>query len=412
MRLPVYIHVPFCRSKCPYCAFVSTPIAGEPGLPYMAALLAEASARLAALGVLGGSGDLGDLGALGVLGGSNDLAAKVVIPSVYFGGGTPSLLSPDQVSHILAAISQRASLAPGAEITLEANPGTIDRERAEGYRQAGVTRISIGCQSFDDGLLAKLGRIHSGREGVRAYGDVRAAGFDNVSLDLMFGVPGQTLAAWRWTLRQALDLAPEHISLYCLTIEPGTLFAQRDDQGNLFPSQSRDQREDREADMFELAMDLLPAAGYEHYEIANFALPGRRCAHNLAYWRNEPYIGLGPAAHSYLPTATPPLGERSANVSDIEGYVALARRRGVVTASRERLSAAKSVGESVMLGLRLIEGVDLAAIAGRWGLDPGAQFAAEIAHLASKGLIEQKGSVIQLTRRSILLADEVMQFFV
>jgi oxygen-independent coproporphyrinogen-3 oxidase len=388
MRLPVYVHVPFCRSKCPYCAFTSAALDGEPPLLYVAAILAEAETRL------------------------TGLTGEVTVPSVYFGGGTPSLLAPERIAHILAAIANAASLSADAEITLEANPGTINAERLAGYRGAGVNRMSIGCQSFDDDMLKKLGRIHTAAESVMACRDARAAGFDNISVDLMFGAPAQTLDLWRDTIQRAVDLEPEHISLYCLTIEPDTPFAERHNQGGLFADESDVAREEREACMFEAAMDHLPAAGYAHYEIANFAQPGRRCAHNLAYWRNEPYIGLGPAAHSYLPTAAPPLCERSANTSDIEEYTALARRRGVATASRERLAPAKAVGESIMLGLRLIDGVDLRKIAQRWGLDPRERFAAEIERLASKGMIEERGGSIRLTRRGILLADEVMQLFV
>ena len=349
---------------------------------------------------------------LGEVAGRLPRLGAVDVPSIYFGGGTPSTLNPEQVRHILAGLAAEAHILEDAEITIEANPGAIDGERAAGYRQAGVNRLSLGIQSLDDDMLAALGRIHTAEEALAAYHAVRDAGFANVSIDLMFGVPGQSLDLWRETLAHAIDLGSEHISLYCLTIEPGTPFAERHDHEELFPGESNADREDREADMFELAIDTLEQAGYAHYEIANFARPGYECRHNAVYWRNEPYIGFGPSAQSYLPTPHPPLCERVANVSDIDAYIELARRQGSAMASRESLSVARALGESIMLGLRMMAGVDLSLLATRWGIDPREHFAAEIARLLDRGLIERDGNTIRLTRPGLLLADEAMQLFV
>lgn len=275
--LAIYIHIPFCRRRCAYCDFASTA-----GLEALIPAYVDALAR--------------------------EIAAqdRATVPTIYLGGGTPSLLTPAQVQAILDACRAAFDVDPAAEITMEANPGTVDAAYLPALRAAGVNRLSLGVQSFADGELALLGRIHTAAQAVAAYDNARAAGFANVSLDLVYGLPGQTLADWSRSLDRAVALCPDHLSLYALEVHGDTPLGRRIAAGDL-PAPD----DDLAADMYELAEDRLAVAGFMHYELSNWATGNdAACRHNLTYWRNEPYRGLGAAAHSWID------GERRWNVVD------------------------------------------------------------------------------------------------
>ncbi|HEX9079294.1 MAG TPA: radical SAM family heme chaperone HemW [Desulfuromonadaceae bacterium] len=374
----LYLHIPFCRAKCPYCAFVSREadgrLAGYPGL-----LLAEM--RLAADGA----------------------APARPLESIYFGGGTPSLLEPGDTAGLIARAAELFGLSPRAEITLEANPGTVDRERLAGFRIAGINRLSLGVQSFDDRLLATLGRIHTAREAQDAFAAARTAGFANIGIDLIHALPGQTTEMWRSDLEQALLLAPEHISVYGLTLEEGTPFAVRHADDPLLPDQ------DLAADMFELAHDLLTGRGYEHYEIANYALPGRRSRHNSGYWQRDGYLGVGAGAHSFLRDAD--YGTRFGNQADLDAYAAaigrgILPRRDITPLSRE-----DAMAECMFLGLRMADGVAFDRFEREFGVAPGDLYGRVFEELTSLGLLESDECKARLTRRGWLLSNRVLSRF-
>jgi oxygen-independent coproporphyrinogen-3 oxidase len=388
----LYVHIPFCRSKCSYCDFNS--YAGLESLiePYVGALLAEMALW-------------------------REATQHMDVASVFLGGGTPSLLSLAEVERIMTTIRQRFRLADDAEVSFEANPGTVDCLHLQRLRSLGVNRLSLGVQSFHDDELATLGRIHTSAEAREAYDTARRAGFDNVNLDLIYGLPHQTMAAWQDTLREAVALRPDHLSLYSLTLEEGTPLA--DDV-----ARSRLPRPDADlaADMYLWAEDALAAAGYQHYEISNWALPSRQCRHNLAYWLNEPYLGLGAGAHSCFG------GFRFANVKDPHRYIPLVeesaqgngRPAEVLApflaglrhiASAEQVTTARAIAETVVLGLRLVEGLRLKEFSRRFGQELISLYGAQVRELESLGLLEQADGCLRLTANARLLGNEAFQRF-
>lgn len=329
--LGLYVHIPWCMRKCPYCDFNSHALRGGdvPEQAYVAALLEDLELELAGL-------------------------SGRQVGSLFIGGGTPSLFSGEAIFGLLEGIRARIGLAPDAEITLEANPGTVDAAHFRGYRQAGVNRLSIGVQAFDDAMLARLGRIHDARQAVAAFEAARAAGFDNINLDLMFGLPDQAQAGALEDLGRALALQPEHISWYQLTLEPNTLFHRQP------PSLPADEALWA---MQEAGLELLRAAGYRRYEISAFALEGRRCRHNLNYWRFGDYIGIGAGAHGKLTLEGGVL--RYFKERHPQRYLGEPRRRG-----ERKVTGRELALEFLMNALRLVEGVDTALFAGRTGLSP------------------------------------------
>ena len=372
----LYIHVPFCVEKCLYCAFVS-------GTPRKNELAEYPELLMRELQLLPSGG--------------------VLVDSVYFGGGTPSLLQPPRLAGLLEGINAQTGIRPDAEITLEANPGTVDATSLKAFRHSGINRISLGVQSFDDRFLKCLGRIHTAEQSRQAFQDAREAGFNNVSIDLIHSLPGQSLHQWRSELQHAVDLRPEHISIYGLTVEEGTPFAR------IFPADSPDlPDDDLSADMFELADDLLTTGGFEHYEIANYARPGYRSDHNSGYWRRDGYRGLGVAAHSFLREG---YGVRFSNPDTLEGY-----RRGVTSGRPERvgeftLTQGDAMAEYMYLGLRLSEGVSRSAFHHEFGLSLEAVYGSAAADLARLGLLIQNGDLLSLTRRGMLLSNQVFARF-
>ncbi len=326
----IYIHVPFCLSKCHYCDFCSRTRAGEEtkGL-YVERLCEEIR-------------DCGDR--------LSD--ARPMADTVYFGGGTPTLLSPEHFAVILDTVNTVFGIDAGAEITAETNPKSADYDKLHDMRAVGINRLSIGMQSVHDNELRALGRIHKHADFIASYADARRAGFDNISADLMYGIPEQTPESFEGSVRELVSLAPEHISSYCLTIEDGTNFGRRRNS-LILPD------EDTVSDMYRIMTDILRGGGYEKYEISNFAHNGRVSRHNLKYWKREDYLGFGPAAHSFYG------GVRFANSRDVEGYLG-----GLdIREEAEMIAANEAMDEYVMLGMRLSEGIDIAEFGRLFGVD-------------------------------------------
>jgi oxygen-independent coproporphyrinogen-3 oxidase len=396
-EIGLYVHVPFCRKKCAYCDFCS--FAGRETLhePYLAALERELRLLAARVRARGGRAR-----------------------TLYVGGGTPTALPVEALAALIQRTRKTFSLAPNAEITVEANPGTIDGASWKRLRQAGVNRLSLGVQSLNDRLLRLLGRIHSAEEAERAVRDARAAGFDNLSLDLMLGLPRQSLADWQESLARALAWQPQHLSLYALTVEPDTALAAQIARGDL-----EDVDDDLAADMYEWAEERLERAGYQHYEISNWARPGYESRHNLVYWHNQPYLGLGAGAHSWY------VGRRWANVGDPAAYIARVRaapdeRSDVVSPAADEIQAIDArleMSETMMMGLRLLqEGVSEARFRRRFGVSPEDVYHDEIEAAVAEGLLERVaqptgagpgGEIrLRLTRRGHLLGNRVFMRFV
>jgi oxygen-independent coproporphyrinogen-3 oxidase len=371
--IALYVHVPFCHRKCPYCSFVSYEHR-EADIPlYLGALKAELISR----------------------------ADGESVHSVYFGGGTPSLLSVEYIADLMSAIGSLFIVYQTAEITIEANPGTVSRDYLDAIRDQGINRLSLGVQSLDDRELVMLGRIHTAAEARKAFWQARNAEFDNLNIDLIYGLPGQTLSDWRQTLEEAVTMRPEHFSLYALTLEDGTPMYAAVKEG-LLPALDPD----ISADQYELAEDLLASHGYGHYEISNWALAGRECRHNLTYWRNQPYLGVGVAAHSYLNR------HRLANTGNLDKYVdGLSEATLAELEIDEEISPELELAETIILGLRLCEGIAPDDIRRRYGIDMLAYYRRQIEEMVEAGLMERDTERIRLTPRGRLLSNEVFWRF-
>jgi len=324
-----------------------------------------------------------------------------VVSSLFVGGGTPTCLPAKRIKAVLEEVRSVFKLLPGCEVTVEANPGTVDMNGLLELEAAGVNRLSIGVQSFQDSLLQTLGRTHSAGEAVEAVRLAREAGFSNLNLDLIFGIPGQTIEDWRETLSMAVNLAPDHIAAYGLQIEKGTPLEQSVACGELETCQ-----EETELFMYRAVIGFLSAHGYKHYEISNFAKPGRECAHNLAYWLNRPYLGLGPAAHSYLNN------ERFCNGNSLQKYLKKLSREEYPVKARVQLSGEAQMSETVFLGLRLIKGVDLESFYRRFGKRVEDIYRKEVAGLLEMRLVELGGGFLRLSRKGLPVANYVFRQFV
>lgn len=385
--LGVYIHVPFCRRKCLYCDFISYA-SREQDLPaYFETLCEEVQWYVRA-----------------------GLMEEYQPCTLYIGGGTPSIAVGEVVS-FLAAYAERLSLNSLREATIEVNPGTVMASQLRQLRQTGLTRVSIGVQSFHEQGLQTLGRIHTREDGLTCVREARKSGFETISLDLMFGIPGSDLNTWKSSLHEAIDLQPEHISIYNLTVEEGTPFWEQQQLGQLpLPT------EEIQLEMYDVGRQMLADAGYDQYEISNFALPGHQCQHNCIYWRNDEYLGLGAGAFSYLN------GCRYWNVADLDLYMwqntgaALSHRNGDApyppsVKGEECLDLSHKVGETAIMNLRMRDGIDLAAFHQRFGLAVEEVYAEPIQHLTSLGLLEIQGDHLRLTQQGILVSNEVFQEF-
>jgi oxygen-independent coproporphyrinogen III oxidase len=374
----VYIHIPFCRARCSYCDFATGQYEGALAEEYVGAVAREVEC----------------FGADG---------AAEEVDTIYFGGGTPSLLTPAQIERLLAAVRARFRVSPAAEVTMELNPGTVTRETLAAFRRAGVNRASFGAQTFDDRELKRLGRTHTADDTRRTLQSLRAEGFDNVSFDLIAGLPDQTLAAWSRNLEEALSLGPEHLSLYLLEVHEATPLAEQLRQGRYAPPDP-----DLAAEMYELLARRTREEGFEQYEISNFALPGRESRHNLKYWTGAPFYGFGSSAHSFD-------GRRArwSNERDARAYVGLMSAGGSAVVERTELDDREAGAEALFLGLRLLgRGVDLREHGRRFHADVRADYAADLGRFREAGLLELEGDVLRLTPRGALLSNEVFSAFV
>lgn len=366
----LYLHLPFCRRRCNYCDFVTHQIEGfnaETQKAYCQALLTE----------------------IGLRGGADNLT------SIYLGGGTPTALPPALLCGLLAAL--RPLAAPAAEITVEANPCTLDYDYLQALRRAGVNRLSLGVQSFDDTKLEQMGRLHTAEQARQAFTAARAAGFDNISLDLIYALPAQNADDLQYDIKQALALKPEHISLYGLTLSPNSPWGRQFKAGELaLPD------DEQSAALQELIFSKLKRAGYEHYEIANFALDGtKKSRHNCAYWHREDYLGAGAGAAGAL-------GDyRYTNKGEVAAYLEALRQGKLPPAEDERLSAEQVRAEALILALRLAEGADLFALSSRYNFDFLSAYGANLRELAAIGLLDEREGLFALTGKGILLANEV-----
>jgi len=371
--LALYVHIPWCVRKCPYCDFNSHERKGElPEDEYVRALIADLEGLLPSV-----------------------WGRRVA--SVFIGGGTPSLFSPESIDRLLSEARARLALDPLAEITLEANPGTVEAARFRGFRDAGVNRLSIGVQSFDDRRLSALGRIHSADEARRAIA-LALETFDNVNIDLMYGLPGQTLAAARAEIEEALRFGPPHVSAYQLTIEPNTVFWRKPP---VLPEH------DACADMQLAAEELLGAAGYEHYETSAFARPGRRCRHNLNYWEFGDYLGIGAGAHGKLSFAE--RVTRHARIKQPLEYLQAAARGASILEQRD-VSARELPFEFMLNALRLIEGFPATLFEERTGL-PLTSVRSQLEHAEARGLLERDLRCMRPSARGRAFLNELLELF-
>ncbi len=378
-RFSLYIHIPYCQVKCPYCDFNSYASTSWPEDAYTDALLAELRLHTAAAPF-----------------------AHAEVATIFFGGGTPSLFQPATIGRILDGVAATCPLATDLEVTLEANPGTVERERLAGFRAAGVKRLSFGIQSFQPTLLTTLGRAHGPDDARAAVRAARAAGFDDLNLDLIFAVPGETRDAWAADVAEVLAWAPEHISAYNLTYEPGTPFHTLRARGALTALDDED-----ELWMYQHVRHALAAAGYAQYEISNFAQPGHEARHNQSYWRGVDYLGLGAGAHSYA--HVPGWGRRWSNERIPERYIA-AVTRGDASVGGETLEFETAAAEFVFLGLRERVGIDPNDFAARFGRSLS-DVHPEVAGFVADGLLEEHDGRVVLSERGLLLADSVFAAF-
>ena len=372
----LYVHVPFCRLVCAYCDFVTVGGHARDIPRYVDALLAELAVR----------------------------PSPGELRTVYFGGGTPSLLDAAKVDRILGAALDRWNAAAVDEITLEANPSERETPDWAGLRAAGVTRISLGVQSLGDPHLKALARGHTAREAREAYAAARGAGFENVSIDLIYGIPGQSLDDWRSGLQAALELRPDHISCYALqlALAPDEWAAPPRAGALRWRARVSERQDDALAsDQYRLAEDVLGAAGYRHYELSSWALPGWESRHNSAYWARRAYTGIGAGAHSYDGAA-----ERSWNVRDLGAYVRAAEAGEWPVADREVMDEPTRAFEAIALGLRLVNGLSRQAFFDEFGADPAERFGDQVADGRALGLLDMEGDRIRLTPRGRLFASE------
>jgi putative oxygen-independent coproporphyrinogen III oxidase len=365
--LGAYLHLPFCAERCGYCSFNTAPYAPGPMQRFLAALATE-------IGLVAGA----------------TASPRVTLRSVFLGGGTPSLASPAELGAILERLRDRFAIAPGAEVTVECNPESTSEERLTGYRRAGVNRISLGVQSLDDRVLPTLGRLHSARQARLAFDAARAAGFEDVSVDLIYGLPGLDADTWAATVGGVLEWEPDHLSAYGLTLDEGSRWHATGMTG-LPP-------EDAVAEQYWRVARLAAEAGFEHYEISNYARPGRRSAHNQIYWRAEQYLGLGPGAAGYVGDV------RYVNVKPVERYCALVEGGTLPVGSHERLTPRQRLAERLILGLRTRDGIPSAWLEERIALEAGALPRVRAAW-KERGLLVDDGGRARLTEAGYLLSD-------
>jgi oxygen-independent coproporphyrinogen-3 oxidase len=377
IRTGLYIHVPFCSGKCWYCDFYSICGSTDEIENYLQTLEREI-----------------------LLIQSQSLRGETIeLETIFIGGGTPTTLEADQIKRLGEIIDEHFRRTPDCEFTMEANPETVNPVKARAIRDIGVNRLSIGTQTFDPGLLRAIGRRHTREQTIRAVDTARDAGIRNISLDLIYALPGQTIEQFEMDLTTAMTLEPEHLSCYGLTLEPGTKLYE-----TMYPRSDDD--EQLNVRMFHLAHDFLTATGYEHYEISNYAKPGRQCRHNVRYWRNQEYLGLGPAAAGFVHR------KRYKNVGDVGQYCETIRTQGRrPIESEEHLEGMAFAGETAMLNLRTSRGIVRGEFLEQTGYDPFSLFAEPIRKFVELGLLEVCEDRIFLSVRGLMLSNEVAAEF-
>jgi oxygen-independent coproporphyrinogen-3 oxidase len=383
----LYVHIPFCSSKCAYCDFISYTGLEARWQPYIQGVCRELELRL-------------------------PVWEKAIFDTLYIGGGTPTVLPAECLAGLIRHLLAHIKHTGGMEVTVEANPGTVTESYLAELRQAGANRLSIGVQSWQPDELAVLGRTHSREQALQAFQAARAADFTNINLDLMYGLPGQTLASWRNTLLTTLELRPEHLALYALTLDPATPMAQRVKAGTLMLPD-----DDSYADMYELAITICHQSGYQHYELSNWALPSDTelsnqelplfaSRHNVHYWRNERYLGLGAAAYSYDGV------RRWGNTPQISEYLLNLDTELLAEAESESLSLKSAMGETAMLNLRMLRGLVWDEFHQRFLVDARDIYQNEIATLHDQGLLEVDDVGMRLSQRALFIANRVLSEFV
>jgi len=371
----LYLHIPFCERKCLYCDFYSIESLA-PMEEFLAGLAVEIQSYAPR-----GEGTRFD--------------------TVFFGGGTPSLLTPGQLGSILSRLRSTYTIATDAEITLETNPGTVTPEKLAAFRSMGVNRLSIGIQSFRDDELQFLGRIHDSSQAVEAVRLARGAGFDNVSIDLIYSLPGQTPDRWMYTLERGLALDPQHISAYSLIVEDNTPLARMVRARQVSPNPV-----EAEAALFELTMRILEENGFEHYEVSNYAKPGARSRHNYSYWSHVNYLGFGPSAHSFWRSDDGRSGERWANVANVSTYSRRLRDQERPLAFEEKVGLKELVNERIFLGLRS-DGIDLRRLETEFAIGLDSAQRETVRQLVQESLAVLQGDMLRLTPRGFVLCDEI-----
>ncbi len=375
MYMELYIHIPFCVKKCAYCDFLSFQSGRQVQREYTDALIREIRRR-----------------------GSNPGLRDRRVVSIFFGGGTPSQLPAEWLCEILSAVRDSFTVMEDAEITIESNPGTLNGENLTLYREAGINRISIGCQSTENEELTMLGRIHTWEEFLDSFQLAREAGFTNINVDLMSGLPGQTLSSWERSLRRITELKPTHISAYSLILEEGTPLYLNQEQF-LFPE------EEEERSMYERTFEILKEYGYQQYEISNYSLPGRECLHNLGYWTGVEYLGLGLGAASLMEN------RRFSNTTDIDRYLRLSDTPEEMEEEEEILSTEDRMGERMILGLRLLSGVSAAEFEQEFGQSLTERYGSVIHKYEQWHLLAWEGDRLHLTREGISVSNQIMADF-
>ncbi len=381
--ISLYVHIPFCLRKCRYCDFLSAPQTDIDRERYVKALIREIKTQ-------------------------KDCPAGRPVDTVFFGGGTPSVLSADQIGRIIDALREVFLILPDAEVSLETNPGTADFDKLSAFKKAGINRLSMGVQSMHDEELHLLGRIHTAEQALEAFKTARAAGFDNINIDLMSALPGQTFDSWADSLRQAVEWRPEHISAYSLIIEPGTPFSALYEAGELPPLP--DEETDRK--MYHYTREYLAQHGYGRYEISNYALKGRECRHNSGYWTGHPYLGFGIGAASYVN------GARFSNIPDFETYIVEMEKAGIpaeieqvyekIRTEIHSLTEQEKMEEFMFLGLRMTAGVKTSDFASRFGKSLDEVYGDVIRRHLAQGLLQRTPEGFCLTERGTDVSNYVM----
>ena len=366
-RLGVYVHLPFCAERCSYCSFNTAPYPADGLDRFLNALLRECDLAAAA-----------------------PWATAVTLDTVFLGGGTPSLLEAAQMATVLGHIGGHFRLEPGAEVTVECNPDDVTPERLAGYRRAGVTRISLGVQSLDDAILTRLDRRHSAAQARAAFATAREVGFDSIGVDLIYGLPALDLETWTRTVREVLGWRPDHLSAYALTLDEGSLWHAAGVSG--LPA------EETVTAQYWVLAELAAEAGFEHYEISNYARPGRRSRHNQRYWRWEEYVGLGPGACGFLGQV------RYGNVKPVERYCSLVEQGALPLSTHEVLTERQALAEQLILGLRTSDGVPAECLAERCALERG-RLPGVLDAWSERGLLVERDGRVRLTEAGFLLSD-------